>query len=508
MKNKQKIVINVSNNNNLNKKTISNIKLLFRKKFKGRNNYLIPLNSHFQKRSLISNLKDNKIKFGKITNSTNNTHQKQKKLKNDNIQTAEISLEQSKSEKDNFKNKSNDDIPNRFFNKNSYFLHKKRNINNPINNNKFFLFNDDLDQEIILNNRSYKINQMNKSIETNIFLSNSDKSSRNNSINISSISSNILKKRISIIVKDISNNHKNKNNIYNNESKSTLMTHSKLKLKTYRNKSIDFFAKKNKNKFLNLLNREGALINFLKSMKINTTYNFFKARKKPKCKIEMNNLLINSFGQNRSSRNEYSKQLYTLNENFFTALKKMKKERVAIGSRNYDEKRNSNCSSLSLEIMKEDEKIWERKFINNIYKNKLSETEFIDFKNINKFKQQKLIIKHSKIFADKMLNLNLDEYEYPNKYDYFKSTGNCISINNINRIRKMNKLMKDLEGREQFNVLDLNLEQLKNIQKKSEAEGIIAINRAGKPRCVKTKFRQSTIIKFNSVSGEFFGVPT
>ena len=43
-----------------------------------------------------------------------------------------------------------DDIPNRFFNKNSYFLHKKRNINNPINNNKFFLFNDNLDQEIIL----------------------------------------------------------------------------------------------------------------------------------------------------------------------------------------------------------------------------------------------------------------------------------------------------------------------------------------------------------------------
>jgi hypothetical protein len=127
MKNKQKILINISNNNILNKKTTSNIKLVFRKKFKGRNNYLIPLNSHFQKRSLISNLKDNKIKFGKIANSNNNTHQKQKKLKNDNIQISEISLEQSKSEKDNFKNKSNDDIPNRFFNKNSYFLHKKRN---------------------------------------------------------------------------------------------------------------------------------------------------------------------------------------------------------------------------------------------------------------------------------------------------------------------------------------------------------------------------------------------
>ena len=106
-----------------------------------------------------------------------------------------------------------------------------------------------------------------------------------------------------------------------------------------------------------------------------------------------------------------------------------------------------------------------------------------------------------------MMNLNMDEYESPNVYNFFKSSGNNISINNINRITNIDKLMKDVEEREQFNVIDLNLEQLKNIQKKTETDGILAIDRAGKPRFVKTKFKQSTIIKFKSVSGEFFGLP-
>ena len=76
-----------------------------------------------------------------------------------------------------------------------------------------------------------------------------------------------------------------------------------------------------------------------------------------------------------------------------------------------------------------------------------------------------------------------------------------------NRIRKMERLMKDVEKKEQFNVMDLNIEQLKSIQKKSETDGVLAIVRAGKPRFVKTKFKQTTIEKYKSVSGEYFGLP-
>ena len=71
----------------------------------------------------------------------------------------------------------------------------------------------------------------------------------------------------------------------------------------------------------------------------------------------------------------------------------------------------------------------------------------------------------------------------------------------------MNKLKKDIEEREQFNVIDMNIEQLKNNQKKSETEGVLAIFKAGKPRFVKTKFKNSTILKYKGVSGEFFGLP-
>ena len=240
-------------------------------------------------------------------------------------------------------------------------------------------------------------------------------------------------------------------------------------------------------------------------MKIKTTQNFFNKRKKPKSSFEMNNLIINSF--NQSCRKEFSEQLYTLNENFISAMKKMKKEKAQIENKNFDEKKNSNTSSLSLEIMKEDEKIWEQKFMENMYKTKLSEYEFNNFKHILKLKQKKNIIKHSKNFADLILSLNLDEYEHPNGYSIFKSSGNYISISNIKRIIKMDKLMKDKKDEEQFNVIELNIEQLKKYQKKSEEEGVLAIKRAGKPRFVKTKFKQKTINKYKGVSGEFFGLP-
>ena len=385
---------------------------------------------------------------------------------------------------------------------------------NPINRKKYITYNISSNDEPNFQNNNNHLkkkknvnNFINTSNISNLFTNNSDKTSRNHSLNSSTFSSNVLKHQISKIIKDISKRNKNiEINTYENESRRISIISSKLRIKKNRNaKSIDYLAKRKKNKLLNLLNREGGLNEFLKSMKIKTTQNFFNTRKKPKSSFEMNNLIINSF--NQSCRKEFSEQLYTLNENFISAMKKMKKEKAQIENKNFDEKRNSNTSSLSLEIMKEDEKIWEQKFMENMYKTKLSEYEFNNFKHILKLKQKKNIIKHSKNFADKVLSLNLDDYENPNNYSIFKSSGNYISINNIRRIIKMDKLMKDIKDREQFNVIELNIDQLKKYQKKSEEEGLLAIKRAGKPRFVKTKFKQKTINKYKGVSGEFFGLP-
>ena len=357
---------------------------------------------------------------------------------------------------------------------------------------------------VILNEKTYKRNTVNYINNSNLLTNYSNKTSRRQSSNNSTFSSDVLKNQINKIIKGIKNK---KIYLNGNERKNISINSTKYKLKKNRNKSIDYFAKKKKLKLLNLLNREGGLINFLKSMNIKTTYNFFKSNKKPKSKFEMNNLLINSFGLNKASQNEFSEQLYNINEKFFSAMKKMKKEKAQIEHRNFDDKRNSNCSRLSFEITEERQKKWEKNFIENIYKNKLSEYEFNDFKIMNKNRQKKNIIKHSRNFADKMMNLNLDEYELPNQFCIYKSSGNYISINNINRISRMNKLKKDIEEREQFNVIDMNIEQLKNNQKKSETEGVLAIFKAGKPRFVKTKFKNSTILKYKGVSGEFFGLP-
>ena len=501
-------IIKINNKNKVGKKRESpKINLFLSKKYTSRNDN--------NKRENIL-LKIDKEKEKKFVSLTSDMYHINKESKNGTKKNDELSKETDDKNNQTLKNKSSDDLPKTIRKYNNFKLMRNEDINqinNPINI-KFFFTNDyktDNEQnnsqdesKMILNKRIYRRNIIHKS---NLFDNNSNKLSAGYSHNSSTFSSDILKRKISKIVKDISKKHRNTINTFNNDSTSITKTSSIFILKKDRNKSIDYFAKKKKNKILNLLNREGVLINFLKSMKIKTTHNFFKARKRPRNNVEMNNLLINSFGLNRKTPNEFSKQLYTLNENFFSAMKKMKKQKVEIEERNFLDKRNSNSSNLSVDIMKENERIWEQKFMENIYKDKLSEYEFNELKGMLKIKQKNNIIKHSKNFADAIMNINFEEYEYPNQYNIYKSSGNNISINNINRIRKMERLMKDVEKKEQFNVMDLNIEQLKSIQKKSETDGVLAIVRAGKPRFVKTKFKQTTIEKYKSVSGEYFGLP-
>ena len=487
--------------NNSNNDIKTKINIFLNDKNRNRNNNLISKNNFTEKSYFLSrfgNDRKNKKKYKNLTSATNrNTHW----ANNIKMKTTELNL----------KNKSSDDLPKKIKEKKYFTSLEKEYINyneNPINRKHYFLKNrsstdlkDSKDKcKIVLKKRIIKKNILNN---INSIPNNSNKYSASNSLNSSTLSSENLKKQISQIVKDVSKRHKNR--INTSYSKNISKTKSLYVLKKNKNKSIDFYAKKSKNKLLNLLNKEGNLNNFLKSMKIKTTRNYFKARRKPKNNLEMNNLLINSFGLNKGNLNEFSKQLYTLNENYFSVMKKMKKEKAEMESRNFEERRNSRSNSLSFEIKEEKEREWEKNFMNNIYKNKLSESEFNNFKEMNRICHNNNIIKHAKNFADTIMNINLDEYEYPNEFHVYKNYKKYISINNINHISKMEKLMKDVEEREKFDVIDMNLEQLKNIQKKSEAESMLAINRAGIPKFIKTKFKRSTILKYKGVSGEFLG---
>ena len=225
----------------------------------------------------------------KLISLTENIYRSPSKLKIDEIKNMELSQKNNQS----LKNKSSDDLSKKI-NDSNYFLDlKKENIiinqmNNPINTKLFFETRDNSDNEIylskdetkiILNKKIFKRNNLN---DSNLFSNHSTRRSGSYSLNSSTFSTDILKNQISKIVKDISKNHKNRINLSTNDSKIIPKISTKYYLKKDKNKSIDYYAKRKKNKLLNLLNKEGSLNNFLKSMKIKTTYNFLKQGKSRK----------------------------------------------------------------------------------------------------------------------------------------------------------------------------------------------------------------------------------
>ena len=146
-------------------------------------------------------------------------------------------------------------------------------------------------------------------------------------------------------------------------------------------------AKKNRNKFFNLLNKDGSLNSFLKKMRFKTNNNNFisfvpkvnKILKSPKNTVEMNKLLIISFALNKGASNEFSKHLNSINEIFFFC------ERNENGKGQIEletmDKNGLNCTnSISIESIGKREKEWKKNFLLSIYKNKLSEKEFKNFK--------------------------------------------------------------------------------------------------------------------------------
>jgi len=334
------------------------------------------------------------------------------------------------------------------------------------------------------------------------------------------ISNPILRGKISELIKDLKLNHKTEIKLYE-KGEGDAINRKRVErkmIKNNKNKTFDSLVKKNRNKFLNLLNKDGSLNSFLKSMNFKTTTteinnDLFKKEinmiKRPRNTIEMNKLLINSFSLNQDRSTELSKKLYSLNETFFSIMNEMKiaKAEMELKQINKLNEIKNKITPLTVELIQKKEKNWERKFLLAQYENKLSEKDFKKFKKLNKIKRKKEIKKESKRLADNLMKMDAREYELPESSNEYKSTGNYFSNINVNRIRRVKRILKDIDDKEQLGVYDVNVEKLKQNQKESEAESALAVRRAGKPRFIKTQFRSTTIVKYKNVSGEYFGLP-
>lgn len=372
-------------------------------------------------------------------------------------------------------------------------------------------------RKTLTNSNNKNINQRRKSIfnPRNSNASNTFKTMNNapRRYSISFVTNPDLRERITELIKEMSLHHRKEIEKFERGEDNTF-NGRKVKRKKPKNKSIDFMAKKNRNKFLNLFNKDGSLNSFLKSMKFKTINNILKSIsnkdnnviKRPKNTIEMNKLLINSFALTQDRAQELSKKLYSINENFFNVMREMKIEKAEMELKQLNQKKDK-ITPLTVELIKSNEKKWERKFLLKQYDDKMSEKEFKKFKKLNKIERKKEIKQKSKQLADNIMKMDAREYEKPDDIYIFKSTGGYVSKINIHRIRRVKKILQNIEDKEQLGAIDVNVEKLRKNQKKSEAEVMLAIKRSGKPRFVKTHFKESTIIKYKGASGGYFGVP-
>ena len=350
---------------------------------------------------------------------------------------------------------------------------------------------------------------------------NNSKFSKRRSIHY--ISNPILRGKIYELIKDLKINHKTEIKLYD-KGEGDIINKKRVEKKEIKNKNktFDFLVKKNRNKLLNLLNKDGSLNSFLKSMKFKTKNNnlfkkfnnkennYINMIKRPRNTVEMNKILFNSFSLNQDRSTKFSKKLYSLNEAFFSIMNQMKIAKVEMELKQINklnEKKNK-ITPLTVELIQKKERNWERKFLLEKFENKLSEKEFKKFKKKNKIKRKKEIKKESRRLADNLMKMDAREYEIPDSSNEYKSTGNYFSNININRIRRVKRILKNIEDKEQLGAYDVNVDKLKQNQKESEEESALAFRRGGKPKFVKTQFRSTTIIKYKNLSGEYFGLPS
>ena len=287
----------------------------------------------------------------------------------------------------------------------------------------------------------------------------------------------------------------------------------KMRNKNLKNKPNDV-----RGKLVSLLNRPGenqnekefSKINYFSKRKIQKGENPMLIRK-PTNNIEMNNLIINSFGAGYN-HNEFSKKIFNLNETFFALLENMKQKRAEMDIAKFEKEKNKyikkGFQKQNYEAYFQKRDRWEKKFMHDQYIYRIPETEFKKFKKFKQNELKKQIIKDSQKLSELLTNMDAEEYEFPDTISkYFKSTKNSISIKNVKRIYRVQKIIKNIEDEEQTGKIIIKADKLKKEQRNIETEIISAIGRSGKPRFVKTLFKPRTIRKYKGISGNYFGLP-
>jgi len=273
-------------------------------------------------------------------------------------------------------------------------------------------------------------------------------------------------------------------------------------------------------KLVSLLNKKKGIINeniyYLSKKKI-TKSEHPMLIKKPTNNIEMNNLIINSFGFGYN-RVEFSKKLYDLNEVFFSLMENMKKRRAEIDiarfekeKRKYTEEGNYkdyHQFNFELYFQRNNRDKWGKKFMLEQYKYKIPENEFQKFKKFEKEKKRLMCSENAKKLSSLIHNIDSEEYESPDELSLnYRSTKNNISAVNFKRIARVLKIVKTNEDEEQTGNIVLKPDQLRKEQKTIENEMLNIIGKSGKPRFVKNYLKPRTVTKYKSISGNFFGLP-
>lgn len=273
-------------------------------------------------------------------------------------------------------------------------------------------------------------------------------------------------------------------------------------------------------KLVSLLNQKKGIINeniyYLSKKKIKKGTNPMLI-KKPTNNIEMNNLIINSFGVGYNQI-EFSKKLYDLNEVFFSLLENMKKRRAEIDIARFEREKRKYTDEVNykdyqktnyeLYFHRNNRDKWEKKFMLEQYRYKIPEKEFQKFKKYEKNKKRITFIQNAKKLTSLINQIDADEYESPDEYTHnYRSTKSNISALNFKRITRVLKILKNNEDEEQTGNIIIKPDNLRKEQTIIENEMINIIGKSGKPRFVKNALKTRTVNKYKSISGNFFGLP-
>ena len=273
-------------------------------------------------------------------------------------------------------------------------------------------------------------------------------------------------------------------------------------------------------KLVSLLNKKKGIVNeniyFLSKKKITKGVNPMLI-KKPTNNIEMNNLIINSFGFGYNQI-EFSKKLYDLNEVFFSLIENMKKRRAEIDIARFEKEKRKYTDegnykdyhqiNFELYFQRNNRDKWEKKFMLEQYKYKIPEKEFQKFKKFEKEKKRLIISENAKKLSHLIHKIDSDEYESPDELTLnYRSTKNNISAINFKRIARVLKILKTNEDEEQTGNIVLKPDLLRKEKKIIENEMLNIIGKSGKPRFVRNYLKPKTVTKYKSISGNFFGLP-